>query len=592
MHLSPSTEPQSAPKPAKVEIFGGNKQVLSLLTFYWAAFVPTAAKQQEVMSYPSDQYRYGRFYSRGPSFSTTVSTISRTTTTTISTTTTTNPNQGAVTMGAKKLSLRNVGLRFFIHGSRSKLEGLDTEKLMHGYPVIVHQHDYRFEVYGQPQDVAAAITQGVFWPKEHDHGLGDEEEDTGDNGEGHTRTLKNTLGYRGEGGSQSQAQLKRPSHESTSPFTFGASPAPDNVEEDTFTFVAPTLVSHEMHYGDFNESQLRGRVIPAADKWKTDYDMHMDRMERDTRQSHPRPQTQGNSLKELSDPKKESNSDSPSMSDPYALVLSIPSRVMQYLLYETSGLRTYLVEQPSLRDCFLKGYSMQDLENSTDLAVTLECEDLEALRVVLCGIATTFANPHVYDKILESLSPAHRDRRSQWDQRLMVVTETRERDMSSDDQWVITHNTSDNNTRSTTVEVEFEPQETGWSYTDAAELPSERPIQRTPPSQVDLLSSGESGGEPDVPARRPSVGLDVASRRLSGDWGRSSSSMDTIDTQHERNRTPSTVSRPSNHQGTWIHTQMQEMYDNPHHVKSSHRRRTGEVKTPAESESANSFFAD
>ncbi|KAF9371593.1 hypothetical protein CPC16_002972 [Podila verticillata] len=514
-------------------------------------------------------------------------------------------------MGAKKLSLRNVGLRFFIHGSRSKLEGLDTEKLMHDFPVVVHQHDYRFEVYGQPQDVAAAITQGVFRPKDHDHGHGDEEEDTGDNGEGHTRTLKNSLGYQGEGRSQSQAHLKGSSHESTSPFTFGVSPAPDNLDVDTFTFVAPTLVSHETHYGDFNESQLRGRVIPAADKWKTDYDMHMDRMERDTRRSHLRPQTQCNSLKESSNPKKESNSDSPPISDPYALVLSIPSRVMQYLLYETSGLRTYLVEQPSLRDCFLKGYSMQDLEKvamgaglvvgfnttrtlpkSTDLAVTLECEDLEALRVVLCGIATTFANPHVYDKILESLNPAHRDRRSQWDKRLMVVTETRERDMSSDDQWVITHNTSDNNTRSTTVEVEFEPQETVWSYTDASDLPSERLIQRTLPSQADLLSIGESVGGPDVPARRSSVGLDVAARRLSGDWGRSSLSMDTIDTQHERNRTPPTVSRPSNHQGTWIHTQMQEMYDNFHHVKSSHRRRTGEVKTPAESESANSFFAD
>lgn len=471
-------------------------------------------------------------------------------------------------MGAKKLSLRNVGLRFFIHGSRIKLEGLDIEKLMHDCPVIVHQHDYRFEVYGQPQDVAAAITQGVFRPKEHDY-HGDEEEDMGDSGGGHTKTPKNTLGYQGEGGSLSQNQLKGPNHESTSTFTFGISPTPDTLDEDTFAFAAPIPISHEMHYGDFDESQLRRRVIPAADKWKTDYDMHMDRMERDTHQSHPRHQTHGTSSKEPSDPKKESDSDNLPMSDPYALVLSIPSRVMQYLLYETSGLRTYLVEQPSLRDCFLKGYSMQDLEKvavgaglvvgfnttrtlpkSTDLAVTIECEDLEALRVVLCGIATTFANPHVYDKILESLSPAHRDRRSQWDKKLMVVTEARERDMSSDDQWVFPHNTTNNNTRSTTVEVEFEPQEAVWNHTDTAEWLSERAIQRTPPSQVDLLSIGRSGDGSDVPARGPSVGLEVASRRLSGDWGSGFSSMDMIDTQHERNRTSPTVSRPSNVRST------------------------------------------
>ncbi|KAG0346443.1 hypothetical protein BG005_000738, partial [Podila minutissima] len=97
------------------------------------------------------------------------------------------------------------------------------------------------------------------------------------------------------------------------------------------------------------------------------------------------------------------------------------------------------------------------LPKSTDLAVTLECDNLEPLWRVLSGIATTFANPLV-NKILESLSPADRMRRSQWDRELMAVTEARERDMSSDDHWVFTQNAPDNTRSTFRVEfVEFEP---------------------------------------------------------------------------------------------------------------------------------------
>ncbi|KAG0039146.1 hypothetical protein BGZ82_009502 [Podila clonocystis] len=572
------------------------------------------------MSHPSDQYRYGRSYSRGPSFSTTISTISRTTTTTtVSTTTTTTPSLGTTTMGTKKPSSRNVGLCFFSQGPRNKLEDLDMEKLMHDYPVILHQRDYRFEVYGQPRDVAAAVTQGFFWLNENDLSHSDEKVDEED-GEDHTVPY-GTLGDRGEGGSQSRTQLNGPNQpESTnlsSPINFDAPPLPPATldEDDTFTFAAPTSLSQDIHYGDFSESQLRGRTIPTADTWKTDYDLQMDRMERVTHHNYSRPKKQGISpLNTPSVPKKEqlnNNINNPSP-DPYALVLSMPARIMQYLLYETGCLRTYLVEQPSLRDCYLKGYSIQELEKvalgaglvvgfnttrtlpkSTDLAMTLECKDLAALRVVLCGIATAFAAPPLYDKILESLSPTNRERRSKWDKKLLVVTEVRERDMSSDDQWVIMRNTPDHhqnnsNTRSTTVEVELEPQETVWSYTDELGLPAQRVVPHTPPTEE--VEEWYSGG--------PCDGLDdVPTRRVPGDWGRGSSSVDTADARHERSRTPPPVSRPQtasrNHSGTWVQTQLREMNDNIHIVKThGHRRRTGEAKTPGESESANSFFAD
>ncbi|KAF9308170.1 hypothetical protein BG003_011541 [Podila horticola] len=578
------------------------------------------------MSHPSDQYRYGRSYSRGPSFSTTVSTISRTTTTTtVSTTTTTTPNPGTATMGTKKTNSRNVGLCFFSQGPRNKLDDLDMDKLMHDHPVIVHQCDYRFEVYGQPRDVAVAITQGFFWLKENNQ-IRDNENDDKEDEEDHTSSPNDTLGDPGEDGSRSQnrsqAQTNRLRQESvnlSSLINFDTSPVPPTLdEEDTFIFVAPTPLSHEIHYGDFNESRLRRRPIPTIDTWKTDYDLHMDRIEHVPHQNHYRPKKQGApSLKEPSDPEKKQNNKNNKLAipDPYALVLSMPTRIMQYLLYETGCLRTYLVEQPSLRDCYLKGYSVQELEKvalgaglvvgfnttrmlpkSTDLAMTLECEDLEALRVVLYGIATAFAAPPLYDKILESLSPTNRERRSQWDKKLKVVTEARERDMSSDDQWVITrdipdhhhHNNNSSSTRSTTVEVEFEPQETVWSYTDEAELPAQRMVPHTPPPEVEEWYSSEG----------PIDGTDgVPTRRMSGEWGRSSSSTDTIDARHERNRIPLPISRPQiasrNHSGTWVQTHLREMYDNIHVVKThGSRRRAGEAKTPGESESANSFFAD
>lgn len=116
-------------------------------------------------------------------------------------------------------------------------------------------------------------------------------------------------------------------------------------------------------------------------------------------------------------------------------------RVMQYLLYETGGLTSYLVGQPTLRDCFLKGYPMERLKRaaadaelvvgfnttwmlpkSANVAVTLECDELEALRMVLCGIATIFSNPLVCDKIQDSFTFANCKRHGQWDDRLDVVT--------------------------------------------------------------------------------------------------------------------------------------------------------------------------
>ncbi|KAG0009478.1 hypothetical protein BGZ81_003374 [Podila clonocystis] len=524
-------------------------------------------------------------------------------------------------MGTKKPSARNVGLCFFSHGPRNKLEDLDMEKLMHDYPVILHQRDYRFEVYGQPQDVATAVTQGFFFFNENDLSHNDEKDDEED-GEDHTGVPYGALGDRSEGGNQSLTRFNIPNQPESAnlsiPIIFGASPVPPATldEDDTFTFAAPTSLPQETHYGDFNESQLRERTIPTADTWKTDYDLQMDRMERVTHHNYSLPKKQGVSpLKTPSIPKKKqrNNNISNPSPDPYALVLSMPARIMQYLLYETGCLRTYLVEQPSLRDCYLKGYSIQELENvalgaglvvgfnttrtlpkSTDLAMTLECKDQAALRVVLCGIATAFAAPPLYGKILESLSPTNRERRSKWDNKLLVVTEARERDMSSDDQWVIMRNTPDHhhnnsNTRSTTVEVEFEPQDTVWSYADEVELPAQRVVPHTPPSEEveEWYSSG-----------RPGDGLDdVPARRVSDDWGRGSSDVDMADARHECSRTPPPVSRPQtasrNHSGTWVQTQLQEMNDNIHIVKThGHRRWNGETKTPGESESANSFFAD
>ncbi|KAG0069903.1 hypothetical protein BGZ92_004591 [Podila epicladia] len=542
------------------------------------------------MSHPSEQYRYGRSYSRGPSFSTTVSTISRTTTTTtVSTTTTTAPNLGTSTMGAKKLTSRNIGLCFFSQGPRNKLEDLDMDKLMHDYPVIVHQRDYRFEVYGQPRDVAAAITQEFFWLKERDQSHGDAK-DNREDGEDHTRAPNDILGHRDAGESLSWAQAERSRQESamsSSLISFDTSPVLATLdEEDTFTFAAPTSLSHEIHYGDFYGSQLRGRTIPTADTWKTDYDLHMDRMERVTHHKNlSRSKKQGaSSLKEPNSPKNEqgSNSNKPVSPDPYALVLSMPARIMQYLLYESGCLRTYLVEQPSLRDCYLKGYSIQELEKVA----------LSAGLVV--GFNVTRTLPKSTDlAIFESLSPTHRERRSKWDKKLLVVTEAHERDMSSDDQWVIRRDTPDhhhnNHTRSTTVEVEFEPQEAVWSYTDEVELPVQRVVPHTPPldDEEEWYNSG-----------RPGDMLDgVLAMRMSSDWRRSSSSADTADARHERSRTPPLVSRlqtaSNNHLGTWVQTQSREMCDNIHIINThGHRRRTGEAKNPGESESANSFFAD
>lgn len=351
---------------------------------------------------------------------------------------------------------------------------------MHDFPVIVHQRDYRFEVYGQPRDVAKAITHGFFWPRRHNQRHNMEQADKEGYRESSRGASKDAFRHQGERGNRSQTRPGRRSQEPMgplSPITFEAPSVPDTLDEESLTFSASTPPSYEMCYDNLNGNQLRGRVVPNIDKWKTDHELHLNRMERDAHHDHPQTNRRGATSKKAGGPEKEQGDNGDFSQDPFAIVLSMPPRVMQYLLYETGGLTSYLVGQPTVRDCFLKGYPMGQLKKaaadaglvvgysttrtlprSTDLAVTLECDDLEALRMVLCGIATMFSNPYVYDKIQDSLSFANCERCRQWDEKLAVVTAAREQErgdnISSDDQWVFMPEVAEN-TRATAFEVEF-----------------------------------------------------------------------------------------------------------------------------------------
>ncbi|KAF9273755.1 hypothetical protein BGZ74_004653 [Mortierella antarctica] len=315
------------------------------------------------------------------------------------------------TTGIKKSKSRSVGLCFFVQGPRSRREDLDTNKLMHDYPVMIHQHDYHCEVYGQPQDVAEAIMQGFFWPKEHDQECSDGQEDKECDREGDTGAPNSALGDPGA--------LKN-AHGDSGQTWKSAHGDPGKTRNKTQT--------QPMRPNQHSLEHLNSMALEASPVLDvTDYELCKGQMERNGPHSHMQPERQGVSSEELSDPEKSqdnSNNDNSLAQDPYAIMLSIPSCIYQYLVYETGGLQS---KQPNLHDSVLKGFLMDMLAQATagaglvmvfnmtwtlpkltDLVVTLECDNLEQLLQMLSRIATTFMNPLVNNKILESLSPSNR----------------------------------------------------------------------------------------------------------------------------------------------------------------------------------------
>ncbi|KAG0271218.1 hypothetical protein BGZ95_000981 [Linnemannia exigua] len=119
------------------------------------------------------------------------------------------------------------------------------------------------------------------------------------------------------------------------------------------------------------------------------------------------------------------------------ILLSMPFRVIQYLMLVSHGFRTYLVEEPNLEACGRQGISQERLKviaqpaglvvavnniqlprlesNPEESPVWLQTDDRKALRAILLGVGKALAQEPVRRVILKGLGQEELALRKSWD---------------------------------------------------------------------------------------------------------------------------------------------------------------------------------
>ncbi|KAF9145445.1 hypothetical protein BGX30_008869 [Mortierella sp. GBA39] len=160
--------------------------------------------------------------------------------------------------------------------------------------------------------------------------------------------------------------------------------------------------------------------MPDVNKWKTDYDLAWERF------FGPRNNTQQEATESL-EPKSWS----------VTILLSMPFRVIQYLMLTSHGFKTYLVEEPNLDACTRQGVSQERIKliaeqarmvvainnvqlpsidsNPEESPVWLQLGDRKALRAVLLGVCKALEQEPVRGVIQMGLGQSELELRKTWD---------------------------------------------------------------------------------------------------------------------------------------------------------------------------------
>jgi len=151
------------------------------------------------------------------------------------------------------------------------------------------------------------------------------------------------------------------------------------------------------------------------------------------------------------------------------IVLSMPFRIVQYLMLISHGFRSYLVEEPNMDACIRQGISKERLKviaqqagmivaitnaqlpsldsNPEESPLWLQLVDRKALRAVLLGVGKALVQDPVREVIQKSLGQDERDLRKGWDRILDQVGTSGTK--PNEDEWVMDDRSSrQKNTRS------------------------------------------------------------------------------------------------------------------------------------------------
>ncbi|KAF9131938.1 hypothetical protein BGW39_001104 [Mortierella sp. 14UC] len=296
--------------------------------------------------------------------------------------------------------------------------------VMEEHPVVIEQRDFRFDVYGRPANVANAIAYSFLRPTSN----------TDDAAQGNTTAADTSPEYR---------------RSSSTPLSSVEHPGKDQQEGD---MAAAGRFGAQRTRNDDAGSKLGYRAnktnlsTPSSTKptsppeatvatadivpqrsftadpanRKTDYDLAFEHL-------YGTLNDKEQAATEIREPKPWSVS----------ILLSMPFRVVQYLMLMSHGFRTYLVEEPNLDSCGRQGISQERLNviaksaglvvainniqlprlvsNPEESPVWLQTDDRKALRAVLLGVGKALAQEPVRGVIQKGLGQEEVTLRKSWD---------------------------------------------------------------------------------------------------------------------------------------------------------------------------------
>lgn len=302
------------------------------------------------------------------------------------------------------------------------------------HPVIIHQVDFRFDVYGRPRDVADAIVDSFLVPKNRDleasttattaatqqHQANTSENrrnsthdprSTSNSGPSRHPTTAATVTTEADQRKMTTRRMSRDQQDIGSN-QHGNQDQDQEAQALELTFI-PILQNQTLVHGHNGSGKQRQNHPTQIRKAKTDAELEL------SRQAHLRENRQ-----EV---------------DPASLItviLSLPEKMAHYLIHLTGGFMSYLVEESNLGSCAKNNISLENLKTLSqnaglsvalskiimpdmiDAPIWIQVADIEALRVILHGVAMALARDPLWQYERRLATPQELDLRDIWDANL------------------------------------------------------------------------------------------------------------------------------------------------------------------------------
>ncbi|KAI7820560.1 hypothetical protein BC939DRAFT_232104 [Gamsiella multidivaricata] len=329
-------------------------------------------------------------------------------------------------------SLRNVRLRFLLGPTNTDILRC-ADNVMQEYPVIIHQVDYRFDVYGRAKDVVDAIVDSFL--------ITDQAEPMRPQGatESSDSSGVSAATFSPSGGSSDSTSTIQDAPQGATDLYTAQHAIPDDIDRqlgsdseamDMEQQGVKALAFYEKQAViNRRSNQSQKDIDPAA--WKTDYHLEKERQARLTPQPH-------------GDKRK-----------PLIIILSLHERIAHSLLHLSGGLMSYLVEHQDLESCARQGMTLEYIKEvsqsagmsvgispdclprSNDILVWIEIRSKDAFRAVLEGVAWALSSEPIYTKERNMLGKDELELHQTWDAQLRQYKGPA-RNREDDDGWVTT----------------------------------------------------------------------------------------------------------------------------------------------------------